>query len=56
MAEATRAQRMRARLAERRVTHLRRGRIYRPGEDLQRFGVTEEDLAAWKVKQDGKSR
>jgi uncharacterized protein (TIGR02611 family) len=29
MAEATRAQRMRARLAERRATHLRRGRIYR---------------------------
>jgi len=29
VAEATRAQRMRARLAERRATHLRRGRIYR---------------------------
>jgi len=28
---------------------LRRGRIYLPGEDLQRFGVTEDDLRAGQV-------
>ncbi len=28
---------------------LRRGRIYLPGEDLQRFGVTEDDLHAGQV-------
>jgi uncharacterized protein (TIGR02611 family) len=45
MAEATRAERMRARLAERRATHLRRGRIYRALMVLVGAAITLAGLA-----------